>query len=174
MFGLYWGCFHFFFILIFYTQILYSFFVSNYFFCLISFSTLSSPSLFLWQPPTNIDKESSLMWQVSDSDTRRFDFFQKCCCIHFQENENTKKLYSNPILWILKSYFMDTKTENWIQIQSQTSFLMIGPTKNWKWIQNIPLFCSNQTCPKPSSKATQDTLSFWDFHNLSSVLGDKI
>ena len=39
---------------------------------------------------------------------------------------------SNPI-------FLDIENENKIQIQSQTSFLVVDPTKNWKWIR-IQLF----------------------------------
>ena len=65
-----------------------------------------------------------------------FIFLQKCHCIHFQENENTKKLYS---FFIFKIFFFYTKNKNGTQIQSQTSFLVLNSTKteNKYKIQNF-------------------------------------
>ena len=54
-------------------------------------------------------------------------FLWKCHCIHFQENETRKKVIFIFCIQIL--FFFNTKNENWIQIQSQTSFLMVGFTK---------------------------------------------
>ena len=67
-------------IFIFSTHFIYSNLILSFcfhlFFCLVSFFALSSPSLFfLRQPLTN--RECSLLWQVNDSKTHKFDFFTK-------------------------------------------------------------------------------------------------
>ena len=70
------------------------------------------------------------MWQINDSRIHRFFFFYENATVFIFKKMKIPKsciqfLYSNP-------FFLDTKNENWIQIQSQTSFLIVSPTKNWK------------------------------------------
>ena len=139
LFGLYWDCIHF----LYSFSILEScihFFCLHLFFCLVSFSTLSSLHFFFLTTNNRErerERESSLMWQVSNSETHKFDFLTKNVTVFIFKKMKTPKNCIHFCIQILFFFFLNTenekwkmKNENWIQIQNQTSFLVVGPTKN--------------------------------------------
>ena len=120
---------------------MYSFFVWYHFLLCLSLH------FFLWQTPTN-EYKSVIMGSID-----LIFLYENVIVFIFKKMKTLKNciqfLYSNPFFFF---FFFDTKNENWIQIQSQTRFLVVSLTKNWKWIQNTPLFCSNHfKIPLPKS-----------------------
>ena len=92
-------------------------FPSIFFFCLVSFYTLSSPSLFYFMTTTtNRERERERererdLWfdkSVIMEPTDLTFFLRKYYYIHFQENKNTKKLY---LVFVFKSFFFYTKNK---------------------------------------------------------------
>ena len=147
---MYWGCIYFLFsfsILIFYIQILYSFFVSIYFFVWHHSLVLSSSSLFFFffydnhqqrESKSVLRYDKSVIMEPTD-----LIFFTKMSLYSFSRKWKYQKVVFSFCIQILFFFILKMKTK--YKYKVKTSFLVVGPTKNWKWIQNTPFFCLNQT-----------------------------
>ena len=98
LFGLYWGCIHFLFLFSILNSCTYFLFSSIFLFGIIFYFVF--PFMTTTNKQRERERERERPMTVRSID---FIFLQKCHCIHFQENENTKKLYS---FFIFKNFFL--------------------------------------------------------------------